>query len=143
MSSEAIMPKTRTPAEAALLARLMKLPEAVNASARLTERGRFLSLEFQVAIGSATCFIALAEGRIRKIEEGPRRMRSCAFILSAPPEAWEKFWLPMPPPWYHDLFAMNKKGFLTIEGDLHPFMGNLQYFKDLLALPRRIRVDGA
>ncbi len=142
MSSEGTTPRTRTPAEAALLARLMKLPEALNANAALAARGRFLSLEFQVAIGSASCIISLAEGRISKIEEGPRRMRSCAFIISAPPEAWEKFWLPAPPPWYHDLFAMNKKGFLSIEGNLHPFMGNLQYFKDLLALPRRMRVAG-
>jgi len=25
----------------------------------------------------------------------------------------------------------------VLEGDLHPFMTHLQYFKDLLALPRR------
>jgi hypothetical protein len=27
----------------------------------------------------------------------------------------------------------------TLEGDLHPFMAHLQYFKDLLALPRAHR----
>jgi hypothetical protein len=32
--------------------------------------------------------------------------------------------------------AMLKAGDLRLEGDLHPFMANLRYFKELLALPR-------
>jgi hypothetical protein len=31
---------------------------------------------------------------------------------------------------------MLKIGVLRIEGDQHPFMANLRYFKDLLTLPR-------
>jgi hypothetical protein len=31
---------------------------------------------------------------------------------------------------------MAKMRALRIEGDQHPFMANLRYFKDLLALPR-------
>jgi len=31
---------------------------------------------------------------------------------------------------------LTKRGEATLEGDLHPFMAHLQYFKDLLALPR-------
>jgi len=34
------------------------------------------------------------------------------------------------------LFALTKRGEAVLEGDLHPFMTHLQYFKDLLALPR-------
>jgi hypothetical protein len=30
---------------------------------------------------------------------------------------------------------------MTIEGDLHPLMANLQTIKDLLALPRQIGQD--
>jgi len=36
----------------------------------------------------------------------------------------------------HDLLALTKRGEAIIEGELHPFMIHLQYFKDLLALPR-------
>ncbi|TAK82489.1 MAG: hypothetical protein EPO20_20680 [Betaproteobacteria bacterium] len=110
----------------------------MNRDEALLQRGRFVTLEFQVIIGSLSCFVSIVEGRVARIERGPRRMRSSAFIVSASAAAWEKFWQPMPPPWSHDLFAMNKKGNATIEGNLHPFMANLQYFKDLLALPRRI-----
>jgi len=124
--------------ETALRARLLKLAEVANEDAVLRERGRFVTLEVKVMIGTRDFFLRLVEGRVAGIDEGPRRMRSCAFLVAAPAESWEKFWTPVPPPWYHDLFAMNKKGVLSIEGDLHPFMANLQYFKDLLALPRRI-----
>ena len=48
----------------------------------------------------------------------------------------------MPPPGFHDLIAMLKVRALRIEGDQHPFMANLRYFKDLLALPRA-RSEGA
>jgi hypothetical protein len=59
------------------------------------------------------------------------------FALRAPRDAWEAFWQPVPPPGFHDLIAMMKIGALEVEGDQHPFMANLRYFKDLLALPRR------
>jgi hypothetical protein len=43
----------------------------------------------------------------------------------------------MPKPGWHDLFALTKRGEAVLEGDLHPFMAHLQYFKDVLALPRQ------
>ena len=42
----------------------------------------------------------------------------------------------MPDPGWHDLFALTKRGAASMEGDLRPLLQNLQYFKDLLALPR-------
>jgi hypothetical protein len=124
--------------ETALLERLESLPQWANHDDALLHRGRFVSLQFQIVIGSTSCFVSLSNGKVERIEKGPQRMRSSTFIVSASAVAWEKFWQPTPEPWWHDLFAMNKKGNLTIEGDLHPFMANLQYFKDLLALPRRM-----
>jgi hypothetical protein len=44
----------------------------------------------------------------------------------------------MPEPGWHDLFALTKRGTASFEGDLRPLLQNLQYFKDLLALPRRL-----
>jgi hypothetical protein len=56
--------------------------------------------------------------------------------LRASREAWEKFWSPAPQPGYTDLFALVKGKLLRIEGDLHPFMSNLLYFKGVLAAER-------
>ena len=47
------------------------------------------------------------------------------------------FWKKIPEPGHNDIFALFKRGKLTIEGDLQPFMANLLYIKDVLAAPRR------
>jgi hypothetical protein len=131
-------PTPERSAEAALMARLQNLHQWVNSDDVLVHRGRFVTLDFQIAIGTVSCFVSVVNGKLERIEQGPQRMRSSRFVVSASAAAWEKFWQPTPEPSWHDLFAMNKKGNATIEGDLHPFMANLQYFKDLLALPRHM-----
>ena len=57
--------------------------------------------------------------------------------LRASADAWNEFWEPQPKPGFHDLMAMVKSRTLRIEGDQHPFMANLLYFKDVLASLRR------
>jgi hypothetical protein len=57
--------------------------------------------------------------------------------LRASRDAWEKFWQPLPPLGFTDIFALVKNKRLRIEGDLHPLMSNLLYFKDVLASLRK------
>jgi hypothetical protein len=35
------------------------------------------------------------------------------------------------------VFALVKQKLMSVEGDIHPFMANLLYFKDVLAAPRK------
>jgi len=63
-------------------------------------------------------------------------MRSWRFSYRATAAAWAEHWQPAPKPGWHDLLALTKRGEAVLEGDLHPFIANLQYFKDVLALPR-------
>ena len=64
-------------------------------------------------------------------------MRSWRFSYRASAAAWAEYWQPAPRPGFHDLLALTKRGEAMLEGDLHPFMTHLQYFKEVLALPRR------
>ena len=64
-------------------------------------------------------------------------MRATSFSIRGTDEAWRRHWHKVPEPGWHDLFALSKRGAASIEGDLRPLLQNLQYFKDLLALPRR------
>jgi hypothetical protein len=68
----------------------------------------------------------------------PILMRSWRFAYRATPQAWTAFWEPMPKAGWHDLLSLTKRGEAVLEGDIQPFMTNLQYFKDLLALPRSL-----
>jgi hypothetical protein len=80
--------------------------------------------------------VSIRGGRIVETTSQPTLMRSWRFSYRASPAAWTEYWEPMPRPGWHDLLALTKRGEAVLEGDLHPFMAHLQYFKDLLALPR-------
>lgn len=113
-----------------------QLPQLVNANERLVWRGRFIDTTFLVEVGETSYLIKVAAGRIASVTRGPFVMPSWTFALRASQEAWEQFWLPDPPPGFHDLFALIKRRALRVEGDLHPFMSNLLYFKGVMAALR-------
>jgi hypothetical protein len=115
---------------------LAQLASLANADSWLVHRGRFLDVTFLVEVGSKQYLVSIHDGRIEAIKEGPLVMPRWTFALRGTEEAWSTFWASVPPPGFNDLIAMLKTRVLRIEGDQHPFMANLQYFKDLLALPR-------
>jgi hypothetical protein len=114
-----------------------RMAELVNADAELVQRGRYVDTTFLLEAGEAGYLIRVREGRIVSVTPGPFITPNYSFALRAPRAAWETFWQPVPQPGYNDLFALFKQGLLRIEGDLHPFMANLIYFKDVLASPRK------
>jgi hypothetical protein len=114
-----------------------RLAEFVNSDAHLVRRGRFLSTTFMLEAGEKRYLIKIIEGRVVSVTQGPFVTPNFSFALRAPQDEWEMFWEKMPKPGHNDIFALFKRGKLTIEGDLHPFMANLLYIKDVLAAPRK------
>lgn len=112
---------------------LENLQQRVNADAWLVHRGRYVNTTFLFEAGADAWLIAIAEGRVESLKRGPFVMPRWTFALRAAVETWNTFWLPTPPPGYHDLFALLKFRRLTIDGDQYPFMCNLRYFKDVIA----------
>jgi hypothetical protein len=119
--------------------RFAHLPDLLPADTDLLRRGRWLSVDCRIDIGEEPFFLAIRDGALAALERGPGLMRSTAFSFRASDEAWTHYWKPIPDPGWHDLFALTKRGAASMEGDLRPLMQNLQYFKDLLALPREAR----
>ncbi len=109
----------------------------VNADENLVRRGRFVDTTFLIGIDDADTLIRVREGRIAAVTAGPFVTPTYSFALRAPRAVWEKFWQPLPPPNFNDVFALVKQKLMRVEGDLHPFMANLLYFKDVLAAPRK------
>ena len=102
----------------------------------LVWRGRYLSTQFMVEADRAQSLVRIQDGRVVAVLPGPHVMPRWSFALRASDDAWRRFWSARPQPGFHDLMAMIKFRTLRLEGDQHPFMANLLYFKDLLALPR-------
>ena len=115
---------------------LEKIADRVNADANLVRRGRFVDTTFLVAIDETDFLIRVEAGRIGKVTRGPFVTPHYSFALRARASVWEKFWQPLPPLGFTDIFALVKQKLMRVEGDLHPLMSNLLYFKDVIASVR-------
>lgn len=112
------------------------IPALLDQTPALIARGRFLDCECLLGPSGHPFHASIRAGRIVELVPAPVLMRSWRFSYRAGPAAWVEYWQSPPRPGWHDLLALTKRGEATLEGDLHPFMANLQYFKDVLALPR-------
>jgi hypothetical protein len=128
--------------EAEIVATFTNLPVLLDADTALVARGCRLNATCLLGSKDYPFYVFFAAGRIVDMSPAPILMRSWCFSYRASPAAWTEFWKPMPRPGWHDLLALTKSGEAILEGDLYPFMTHLQYFKDVLALPRA-RVGGA
>jgi hypothetical protein len=116
---------------------LNTIARLVNADDGLVRRGRYVDTTFMITIGDDGHLVRVQEGRIAAVTSGPFITPDYSFALRAARDVWEKFWKPLPPRGYTDIFALVKFRRIRVEGDLHPFMSNLLYFKDVLASPRK------
>ena len=112
------------------------LPALLDRAPALVARGRLLDCECRLGPMDHPFYAAIRGGRIVELTPAPVLMRSWRFSYRATAQAWTAYWQAEPQPGWHDLLALTKRGEAVLEGDLHPFMTHLQYFKDLLALPR-------
>jgi len=81
--------------------------------------------------------VTVAEGKITGVRPGPFITPNYSFALRASRESWDKLWSEKPIPGFTDIFALVKKKLLRIEGDLHPLMTHLIYFKGVIAAAGR------
>lgn len=115
---------------------LTHLPALLESDTALIQRGRLLDVDCLLGSTEQAFHVAIRAGRIVDLTPAPVLMRVWTFAYRATPEAWTAYWQPMPAAGWHDLLALTKRGAAILEGDIKPFMTHLQYFKDLLALPR-------
>lgn len=118
------------------IAMFMRLPQLVDDNPNLISRGRFLSTEFALVVGATPLLVRVEEGRVTSVARGPFLLRPWTFSITAAADTWLKLLKPVPDPGTHDLMALSKVGLARIEGNLQPFMANLQYIKDVVAAPR-------
>ena len=98
----------------------------------LVHRGRFVNVSFLLQSSEKEWLIRIHDGAIESIQPGPFVMPRWTFRLTADTDAWTRYYASTPTPGFHDLMAMIKFKHLRLEGDQHPFMSNLLYFKELI-----------
>jgi hypothetical protein len=122
--------------EGEIAATFTGLPMLLDADPALVARGGLLNLTCLLGSNNHPFYVSFAAGRIVDMAPAPILMRSWCFCYRASPAAWAEFWRPVPRPGWHDLLALTKNGEAVLEGDVLLFITHLQYFKDVLALPR-------
>jgi hypothetical protein len=131
------MISTTDATDAAVIEAFAAIPVLLDQAPALIVRGRFLDCECLLGPVGHPFHASIRQGRIVDLTPAPVLMRSWRFSYRASPAAWAEHWQAAPRPGFHDLLALTKRGEAVLEGDLHPFIANLQYFKDVLALPRQ------
>ena len=122
--------------DAAVFEAFAGIPALLDQAPSLIFRGRYLDCECLLGPIDQPFHASIRGGRITDLTSAPVLMRSWRFSYRASSAAWAEYWKPVPRPGWHDLLALTKREEAVLEGDLYPFMAHLQYFKDMLALPR-------
>lgn len=104
--------------------------------ARLQETGRHCSMELLIQIDDDPWFLSIDSGCLVNVVQGPLHMRSSDLAICGPLATWEKFFSPIPPRQFHDLFAMSSYFHIEVQGNQHLLREHLAYLKALLVLPR-------
>ena len=115
-----------------------KLAEKNNVRHSLASMAQYLNTCFMISTIEHEYLVNIEKGIVKNVEEGPFVMPSYVFKLTAPKNEWLKFLQHTPQPGSHDIIAMLRRKVLKFDGDLHPLMSHLLYFKLLLASLRPV-----
>ena len=102
-------------------------------------RPRACSADLLLQFGDVAAIVRVRDGRVAQIVDQRVPLQSWDFAVKGSENGWDQFWQKFPPAGWHDILALNKRREFSIEGNLHPLMSHLQFYKDLLACAR----DGA
>ena len=105
---------------------------------QLSMMAQYLNTCFMISTIENEYLVNIEKGVVKNVEEGPFVMPSYVFKLTAPKNEWLKFLQQTPQPGSHDIIAMLRRKVLKFEGDLHPLMSHLLYFK---LLPASLRPE--
>jgi len=112
------------------------LGQRAKGDALLARFGRDLNLALIVGDGDLDWLVEIERGAVVRITRGPLIMPRSDLRLRAASETWARFLEPVPPPGYHDLFAMRRYRRIQIEGDIRLMSAYLFYIKRLFELLR-------
>jgi len=115
---------------------LESLKQRARGDALLARFGRDLDLALIVGDGELDWLVEIENGVVMRVTRGPLVMPRTDLRLRAASETWARFLEPVPPPGYHDLFAMRRYRRIQIEGDIRLMSAYLFYLKRLFALLR-------
>ena len=111
---------------------MQELMTLVNTDPALARRGTAYTIDMGLIIGDVSLLFKISDGKLTELHENSELQAVNGFTLSAPRESWVRFCEPLPPPEYHDIFAMLSCGHMSLTGDSRLLMSNLLYVTGFL-----------
>ncbi|MEO3474882.1 hypothetical protein AAFN86_23685 [Roseomonas sp. CAU 1739] len=112
------------------------LPARVAAAPGLARWGRHLTIDALVEAGGRAWVLAVRDGVLASADPAPAIMPRFDLALRFDADGLSRFLTAPPPPGWHDLMALMRRGALRVEGNIQPFMAHLFWFKGIFALLR-------
>lgn len=111
--------------------------EHVNVDAEMRLIGNWLSIPISLSFDDTRFVLKLDAGRISEVIAQPRIDERSVFGFRAPLEVWRKYFEPVPPPRYHDIFAMLMRvPEFKLDGDSQAFMQNARAVHRMMSVLR-------
>ncbi|WP_108259426.1 hypothetical protein [Mangrovicoccus ximenensis] len=126
-----------------MLERFEEMAAGIEARPHLLRLGALFSETVLVEVGGDEYYLAFDRGHLVSVTGGPSKKTPWRFALVTDREALETFWQPLPPPGFHDIFAMAKIGRMKMLGDMLALVKSLRFVKEVLAIPRAAREETA
>ena len=115
------------------------LREAVADDAELSVTGRWCTLNIALVVGEETILLRLREGKVAGVVPNPGIDASWSVTLRGLSEDWRAFLRPEPPPFHHDLLAMNTRvPSFSIEGDRKAFVRHLRVLRRVFEIAQKL-----
>jgi hypothetical protein len=111
--------------------------DRVNGDAEMRLIGGWFSTAISLSFGETRYVLRLDKGSIAEIVAEPRLDTRAQFGFRAPLATWRNYLSPVPPPLYHDFFAMLMRvPDFVIEGDSLAAMQNARALHRMMSLMR-------
>jgi hypothetical protein len=78
---------------------------------------RFMSKDVRIGAGESACLIKVLDGIVKEIRLNPF-LESWDFSFTGPLESWEKYFIPIPPPFYDNIFTGMTSQHFKLEGNV-------------------------
>jgi hypothetical protein len=118
---------------------LERFKARANADSELAVIGGWFTTSFGLTFGEARYALKVEKGRIDGIVAAPRLDTRVPFGFRAPVEVWRKFLSSMPPPLFHDFFAMLMRvPEFVLEGDSLLAMQNARALHRMMNVMREV-----
>ena len=109
-----------------------RFKQQVNSDAVFARRGAGSSFRVLIGWGEDQHLIAVRDGAVAFVENGPFVMPQCDFALIGNACAWDRFAAPRPGPREQDIFAFFRSGDILLSGDTRKFYAHLMCLKLML-----------